>query len=519
MNTYLSSVALCAVCLVVHATGCSNSASDSAGASFGGVTPSDGSGAAGVAQGGAQDIGNFRELLDQGQIPAAEQFDDVGFFNEHKIELPSPNCGQSICLHASLGVMGNMVNGANCTMLFLGMNTLLDSDTISRKPLNLALAIDTSGSMSGEPLENVKIGLELMLDSLDEEDRVTLVIFSDVGKTVLASAPPNSEELVQAIRSLVAVGETNIYEGLSEAFAVLAHDERPEMENRVLLLSDGEATTGLSSSERMLGLTRAYAQEGYALSTIGFGTAFDSELLRQMSVAGAGSYYFTDSPLALREIFTEEVQTSLVPLAREAKLGVEVAEGYEVRGVYGTEHAELTDDSVQIELPVLQIAHRTSTQDNALGRRGGGGVIIVELTPKFGEETEDVGDVELAYTAVSGGQSGERMTQRDAIESPLDAGEPPPEGYFDDESVEKSFVMVNIYAGIRSALLDVEASDFAGANGTLTSLEASVSSWLESTPDEDIVADLELIRDLRALVAPRAANQTTETPRPPWPID
>src|SRR5690606_21242086 len=84
--------------LVMIASGCSSisSARDSAGSIAVGAVPREGAGVAGVAQGGAQDIGNLRELRDQGQIPAAAQLDDVGFFHEHKFELPDPSCGQSL---------------------------------------------------------------------------------------------------------------------------------------------------------------------------------------------------------------------------------------------------------------------------------------------------------------------------------------------------------------------------------------------------------------------------------------
>src|SRR5690606_25691819 len=71
----------------------------------------------GVGQGGAQDFGQFRQILEDGGIPGPETLDDVGFFNEHQIELPPPDCGEDLCIHGLLGVMGNMISGSNCTIV------------------------------------------------------------------------------------------------------------------------------------------------------------------------------------------------------------------------------------------------------------------------------------------------------------------------------------------------------------------------------------------------------------------
>ena len=69
-------------------------ASDSAGDSA--ASPASareaGPGAVGVSQGGAQDFGLFRQILEDGKIPAPETLDDVGFFAEHKLEYPAPSC-------------------------------------------------------------------------------------------------------------------------------------------------------------------------------------------------------------------------------------------------------------------------------------------------------------------------------------------------------------------------------------------------------------------------------------------
>ena len=56
-------------------------------------------GSSGVTQGGAQDIGHFRQLVDDGSVPAPEVLDEVGFFAEHALDQPPADCGSVVCAH------------------------------------------------------------------------------------------------------------------------------------------------------------------------------------------------------------------------------------------------------------------------------------------------------------------------------------------------------------------------------------------------------------------------------------
>ena len=114
--------------------------------------------------------------------------------------------------------MGNMISGSNCTIVMLGMNTPIDPATLERPPLNLAIAVDLSGSMAGEPIERLRNGLQLMLDELEPEDRVTLVGFHDGAEIIVESLGPDAPELAAAIEGLSVEGATNIYAGLRLAF-------------------------------------------------------------------------------------------------------------------------------------------------------------------------------------------------------------------------------------------------------------------------------------------------------------
>ena len=116
--------------------------------------------------------------------------DGVGFFNEHKLELPAPDCGNDVCLHGELGVMGNMTNGSNCTLVMLGLNTPVDPSAVERPALNLAIAVyagfdmaasraaygDYNGALSVVPLGEQ---VELWLETSPNEDIADDVVYID----------------------------------------------------------------------------------------------------------------------------------------------------------------------------------------------------------------------------------------------------------------------------------------------------------------------------------------------------
>mgnify|MGYP000072404952 CR=1 FL=1 len=123
-------------------------------------------GSLGVGQGGSQDFGQFKEILDRGQIPGPNTLDDVGFFNEHKLELPKPACANDVCLHGLYGEMGNMISGSGCITLLVGMNTAIDVTKLERPPLNLSLVIDTRGSLRPKVTADA-LGVERRLIELE----------------------------------------------------------------------------------------------------------------------------------------------------------------------------------------------------------------------------------------------------------------------------------------------------------------------------------------------------------------
>lgn len=497
----------------VGACGDSSDTATPAGASAGGGGGTGVPGSNGFTQPGAQDFGQFRQILDDGGIPGPSTLDPLGFFAEHKLDYPAADCGHDVCMHANLAVAGNLITGTGATVLHLGLNSPLSPDDLERPPLHVVLALDTSGSMDGEPLLALQSGLTRMLEYLEPEDHVTLVAYSDTAKVVVEHGSMDEKAAIQKeIDALHAGGATNIYDGLFTAYQIAGAHAAPGTQSRVILLSDGMATSGIKSPAKLRSLAAAWAAKGVATTTIGVGVDFDPEVMRSIAEVGSGAFYFAEDPLAVKEIFTEEVQTFLVPAALDVRIEVALADGYDAAEAYGTKGWSGADDGGVISIPALFLAGRkTSGEPVDGGRRGGGGAILVRLVPTGGEDNPDdptlVAQLWLRWTDPATGEPRQQVAE---VHNEHDPGVVPDGGYFSGKTVEKAFVMLNVLVGLQMACASAAAGSPETAHATLTALRTSAAAWNEEYLDPDIAADVEVLDQFLT---------NLETVAPPVPMD
>jgi Ca-activated chloride channel family protein len=476
-------------------------------------------GTTGVGQAGAQDFGLFRQILEDGELPAPDTLDAMGFFAEHKFDYAPAACGGDICLNGLVGMMGNMINGNACTILQLGMTSPIDVSQLERPPLDLAIAVDVSGSMSGQPISFVRDGLHNMLEVLEEGDRITLIAYSDNAQVRASQLDPIADEdaLREAIDGLRATGSTNIYDGLFSALTEIDAGRSADRQARVVLLSDGVATTGITDPSRFASLAQSYAELGIGITSIGVGTGFDVTLMRSVSDVGAGNFYFLENPQAVTEVFAEEAATFMVPLALDVQIDVAVNGDFMLRDAYGTRGWTASGQGGSVEIPALFLAGRTEASDPIeTGRRGGGGAILIELLPEgVRENPAAVAGLSIGWTDPV---TGERHGQSVDVANPIADGQefPGAEGMFSHPTVEKGFVALNIFAGFDLATQSVADGDLASARGTLEALRPEVAAWLSDNPDPDIEDDLVYVD----LFIDNLAEQETQVSAPlePWPM-
>ena len=115
-----------------------------------------------------------------------------------------------------------------------------------RKPANVLLVLDTSGSMAEEArLDNAKQGLEVFLAQVAPQDRVGLTTFSDqiTPLVPVGAFEQNRQKLRSTVQRLIADGGTAFYDAAAEGYATVRDlAGRGDRINAVVLLTDGEDT-------------------------------------------------------------------------------------------------------------------------------------------------------------------------------------------------------------------------------------------------------------------------------------
>lgn len=202
----------------------------------------------------------------------------------------------------------------------------------ARKPYGLALVIDRSGSMSGEPLREAVRCARHIIDRLAPTDSVALVAFDDRVRMLAPAGPVgNGQHLRQALARIYEGGSTNLHGGWKEGADGLASLAAEAAIARVILLSDGNANVGEIDPAVIASQCTAAAQAGVTTSTYGLGRQFNEDLMVGMAKAGQGNHYYGDSAADLLEPFAEEFDLISSLFARHLKLGLGAPEGVRIR--------------------------------------------------------------------------------------------------------------------------------------------------------------------------------------------
>ena len=218
-----------------------------------------------------------------------------------------------------------------------------DLRAATRPRANLVFLIDTSGSMH-EPnkLPLVKQALSMLLDALDERDRVAIVTYAGNAGVALAPTPASDKARIRAVLNhLEAGGSTAGAEGIRQAYALAEQSFDPHGVNRVMLATDGDFNVGITSTAELKGYVERERGKGVFLSLLGFGMGnYNDAMMQTLAQNGNGAAAYIDTLGEARKVLVDEASGTLFPIAKDVKIQVEfnpatVAEyrliGYETR--------------------------------------------------------------------------------------------------------------------------------------------------------------------------------------------
>ncbi len=254
----------------------------------------------------------------------------------------------------------------------------------ARAPVNLSLVIDRSGSMKGNRLRNAIQGAAAAIDRLNDGDVVSVITF-DARTNVLV--PPTTidassrSRIRSDVQGITLGGDTCISCGIEDAMIQL--DRTSGRVNRMIVLSDGDATAGVRDIPGFRSMAQRARDRGTSITTIGVDVDYNEKIMTAIAADSNGRHYFVENEASLERVFETEASTLTTTLASATEAQIELSPGVELVRVF--------------DRTFRRVGNRVVVP---LGSFGGGEtktVLLKVRAPTDREGAQPVADVDLTY--------------------------------------------------------------------------------------------------------------------------
>ncbi len=334
-------------------------------------------------------------------------------------------------------------------------------DTGQRRPLNLSVVLDRSGSMAGDKLEYVKKASQFLVQRLGSDDRFSLVVYDNLVEVKVPSGPViHKDQINHTIRGLQAGNTTNLSGGWLQGCQLVEQEKADGQVNRVLLLTDG------------------LANEGITTTTMGVGMGFNEDLLTKMAAEGGGAFYFIDDPDQAPKIFSEELQDLLSVVGQNLVIELTLATSVRLVRQLNTYPSEEMGDTFMYRMGDL-FADEVK-------------MLMVELDlPAY----DNPGQVEVANLKFDYDELGEESATHRTLEIPIVITVSPEmlEGQTPEPEVVKTALLLRAARAREEAIEYADRGDFDQAKSVLAGVADEIDA--SDIEDDDLETEHNMLRE------------------------
>merc|ERR1712000_193830 len=215
-----------------------------------------------------------------------------------------------------------------------------DINESERAPIVLVAVVDKSGSMSGAKMKSLKKTLEFIVAELGKNDMLGIVEYDTHVSTSLpmTKMDQNGKQLAQQVVTKLETGSaTNLSGGLLEGLRLIPNDLQTNVVSSVLLLTDGLANHGITSTQGIISMIHKAQADGYGkctVNTFGFGSDHDAKMLKDLSDAAEGMYYFIENEDSIATAFADCLGGLLSVVAQGIEIKLESVDGHLIDRVW-----------------------------------------------------------------------------------------------------------------------------------------------------------------------------------------
>ena len=404
----------------------------------------------GYSTGGAKDISNFRENIENDYFPIMSDLTYEGIFYDYYFD--TGNMGETsdemFYPSYSTAVSNDPISGEEEYYLSVGLNSNIKESDFQRKKLNLVIVLDISGSMDSSfdsyyyDLDNeendeenskskmrlAEESLNILIDQLNEDDSLGIVLFesySHLAKPLNLVGDVDMDAIKNHILEINVTGGTNFESGYVDATKLFEEYElanSDEYENRIIVITDAMPNYGTTSDEGLLSYVEENADNGIYTTFIGVGVDFNAELVKQISSVRGGNYYSVSSAEQFKTRMGDEFEYMVTPLVFDLNLDLE-SDGYEIAAVYGTDDVDAEEGNIMHVNTLFPSISNSSEEVK-------GGLVLLKLRRLDNTESQDI-KLKVTYEDVSGEEHSNEQTVTLNSE----------ENYYDNTGIRKGIVL------------------------------------------------------------------------------
>lgn len=361
----------------------------------------------------------------------------------------------------------------------------LDAGTIApaaRPPVDLALVIDTSGSMIGEPIAQARDAAIAMLEGLRPGDRITVVTFDTRVQVLVAPTvvgPQTSANIATQLQQMQARGTTDLAAGLATALQQVASAPLPGGAARIVVLGDGVPNDASTIPQ----LVAQAAASNIAISALGLGLEYDETLLAQLARGTGGRFHRIGEDETIAAAFRDEVFRIESVIATNLVLQLHPGPGVTIARVVGYASAPDTSRAHSVRLTDLSAGQHQDifVELEVAGHAEGAPVELLDAIASYDDRATNAGHLEQRTFV------GAEATVEHAHERNLE--------------VERAAASARAAAATVEAIAQSRIGDFAGADTLLRDTETAVRAAAKETGDEALTRSADELAGLRKTLA------------------
>ena len=312
------------------------------------------------AVGGAR--GAFRSDFSYNQVPSATTITYGGIFNSTNFKLNSKEEKKNINMEISLASVINPISKEKEVWLGTLLKSKYDGQKIN-KLIDLSIAIDISGSMSGSRINMAKKSLIQLIQKLNDDDNIAISKFNNNSEPIFKYQKVSElkkTDYASEIEKLHANGGTDILKAFTGAYKLMTNNNGNQNQvRRMIIITDMEDRV----DEELTKFCEKIAKEGIYITILGISNEFRTDLAELTSnIKGANYVVIKESKDIIKYLvedfeylcfqnasdLTFEVTTPYIRIERIVGSGKESVEQMYEKGAWNLEqHKFYSDDFKQ----------------------------------------------------------------------------------------------------------------------------------------------------------------------------